>query len=141
MRLPDRRYSIICIGDSMRTPHWVPWVYLGPAVAVMAVACLYPLLSALQLGFYDWSMGTPWSAARWVGYLSTTGVYGEAEGGWIDETAPRVPTTDRGRRRVQAEDSWLALHHDHGLPVHLFRLSGIYGPGRSALQTVLSGRA
>lgn len=81
------------------------------------------------------------SAARWVGYLSTTGVYGEAEGGWIDETAPRAPTTDRGRRRVQAEDSWLALHHDHGLPVHLFRLSGIYGPGRSALQTVLSGRA
>ena len=51
----------------MRTPHWVPWVYLGPAVAVMAVACLYPLLSALQLGFYDWSMGTPWSEAKWVG--------------------------------------------------------------------------
>lgn len=51
----------------MRTPSWVPWVYLGPAVAVMAVACLYPLLSALQLGFYDWSMGTPWGDAKWVG--------------------------------------------------------------------------
>ena len=51
----------------MRTPSWVPAVYLGPAVAVMAVACLYPLLSALQLGFYDWSMGTPWDQARWVG--------------------------------------------------------------------------
>ena len=51
----------------MRTPRWVPWVYLGPAVAVMAVACLVPLLSALQLGFYDWSMGTPWDQARWVG--------------------------------------------------------------------------
>ena len=51
----------------MRTPSWVPLVYLGPAVAVMAVACLYPLLSALQLGFYDWSMGTPWEQARWVG--------------------------------------------------------------------------
>jgi multiple sugar transport system permease protein len=51
----------------MRTPSWVPWVYLGPAVAVMAVACLYPLLSALQLGFYDWSMGTPWGEAKWVG--------------------------------------------------------------------------
>ena len=51
----------------MRTPSWVPWVYLGPAVAVMAVACLYPLLSALQLGFYDWSMGTPWLDAKWVG--------------------------------------------------------------------------
>lgn len=51
----------------MRTPSWVPLVYLGPAVAVMAVACLYPLLSALQLGFYDWSMGTPWGEAKWVG--------------------------------------------------------------------------
>lgn len=51
----------------MRTPRWVPWVYAGPAVVVMAVACLYPLLSALQLGFYDWSMGTPWSEAKWVG--------------------------------------------------------------------------
>ncbi|MEY2954112.1 MAG: hypothetical protein RLZZ401_2199 [Pseudomonadota bacterium] len=51
----------------MRTPSWVPLVYLGPAVVVMAVACLYPLLSALQLGFYDWSMGTPWGEAKWVG--------------------------------------------------------------------------
>lgn len=81
------------------------------------------------------------SPARWVGYLSTTGVYGEAEGGWVDETAPLSPTTDRGRRRVQAEAGWLALYRDHGVPVHLFRLSGIYGPGRSALTTVLSGRA
>ncbi len=51
----------------MRTPRWVPWLYLGPAAVVMAVACLYPLLSALQLGFYDWSMGTPWGEAKWVG--------------------------------------------------------------------------
>ncbi len=51
----------------MRPPAWVPWVYLGPAAAVMAVACLYPLLAALQLGFYDWSMGTPWAEAKWVG--------------------------------------------------------------------------
>ena len=51
----------------MRTPSWVPAVYLGPAVAVMAVACLFPLVEALQLGFYEWSMGTPWAEARWVG--------------------------------------------------------------------------
>ncbi len=81
------------------------------------------------------------SAARWIGYLSTTGVYGEANGDWIDETAPLAPTTERGRRRVQAEAAWLKLYEDHGLPVHLFRLSGIYGPGRSALETVLAGRA
>jgi multiple sugar transport system permease protein len=51
----------------MRRPSWVPLLYVGPAAAVMAVACLLPLLSALQLGFYDWSMGTPWADARWVG--------------------------------------------------------------------------
>lgn len=51
----------------MRTPSWVPALYLGPAVLIMAAACLYPVLSAIQLGLYDWSMGTPWSEARWVG--------------------------------------------------------------------------
>ncbi len=54
----------------MRTPGWVPALYVGPAVIVMAVACLYPVLSAFQLGFYDWDMGTPWSSARWVGWDS-----------------------------------------------------------------------
>lgn len=51
----------------MRTPSWVPALYLGPAVVIMAAACLYPVFSAIQLGLYDWSMGTPWSDARWVG--------------------------------------------------------------------------
>jgi multiple sugar transport system permease protein len=51
----------------MKSSKWIPWIYLGPAVIVMAIACLYPLLSALQLGFYDWSMGTPWVEAKWVG--------------------------------------------------------------------------
>ena len=52
----------------MRTPRWVALLYVGPAVAVMAAACLYPVLSAFQLAGYDWSMGTPWSSARWVGW-------------------------------------------------------------------------
>jgi multiple sugar transport system permease protein len=46
----------------------LPWVFIGPAVLVMAAACLYPVLSALHLGFYDWSMGTPWSEAKWQGF-------------------------------------------------------------------------
>ncbi len=52
----------------MRTPSWVPALYLGPAVIVMAAACLYPVLSAFQLAGFDWSMGTPWESARWVGW-------------------------------------------------------------------------
>ncbi len=51
----------------MRTPRWVPLFYIGPAVLVMAVACLYPVLAAFQLSAYDWSMGTPWESAQWEG--------------------------------------------------------------------------
>ncbi len=52
----------------MRTPRWAPALFVGPAVLVMAAACLYPVLSAFQLAGYNWSMGTPWSSARWVGW-------------------------------------------------------------------------
>jgi multiple sugar transport system permease protein len=51
----------------MSNSRWLPWAYIGPAALVMAAACLYPVLSAFQLSGYDWSMGTPWSSARWVG--------------------------------------------------------------------------
>ena len=78
---------------------------------------------------------------RWLGYLSTTGVYGDRGGGWVDESDARLPSGVRGRRRVAAEDGWLALHRDRGLPVHVFRLAGIYGPGRNALATVRAGTA
>lgn len=78
---------------------------------------------------------------RWVGYLSTTGVYGDRGGAWVDETDALAPSGERGRRRVAAEAQWLLLHRAHGLPVHIFRLAGIYGPGRSALDTVREGRA
>jgi multiple sugar transport system permease protein len=54
--------------ELMRTPRWAPALFVGPAVLVMAAACLYPVLSAFQLAGYDWSMGTPWSSARWVGW-------------------------------------------------------------------------
>jgi multiple sugar transport system permease protein len=57
---------------------WLPWVYIGPAVLVMVVACLYPVVSAFKLGFYDWSLGTPWSSARWVGLSNFVAVLGNA---------------------------------------------------------------
>jgi len=78
---------------------------------------------------------------KWVGYLSTTGVYGDRGGDWVDEDSPLEPSTARGQRRLDAEKSWLRLHNDFGLPVHLFRLAGIYGPGRNQLLTVLNGSA
>lgn len=77
------------------------------------------------------------SRLQWIGYLSTTGVYGDRDGGWVDETSALTPTGERGRRRLAAETAWLGLSQ----PAHLFRLAGIYGPGRSALDTVRSGKA
>lgn len=78
---------------------------------------------------------------RWVGYLSTTGVYGDRGGDWVDEGSALTPATARGRARVAAEAGWLALWRDHGLPVHLFRLAGIYGPGRGPFEKVRDGTA
>lgn len=77
----------------------------------------------------------------WAGYLSSTGVYGDTGGAPVDETAAVNPTSERGRRRAEAEDGWLDLRRAAGVPVHVFRLSGIYGPGRSALDTVRAGQA
>jgi nucleoside-diphosphate-sugar epimerase len=77
----------------------------------------------------------------WSGYLSTTGVYGDRGGGWVDETAPLRPSGERGQRRCAAETAWLDLWRRDGVPVHLFRLAAIYGPGRSALDQVRAGTA
>lgn len=81
----------------------------------------------------------------WLGYLSTTGVYGDRSGdrsgGWVDETSARRPGSARSRRRAAAEDAWLALWRDRGVPVHLFRLAGIYGLGRSAIDQLRAGTA
>jgi len=81
------------------------------------------------------------SGLAWVGYLSTTGVYGDRAGGWVDEESQLEPTGERGRRRVAAEAAWLDLWRRAGQPVHVFRLAGIYGPGRSALDALRDGRA
>jgi len=78
---------------------------------------------------------------EWVGYLSTTGAYGDRDGGWVDETSEARPTTKRGSRRWKAEQKWLSLFKKHKIPVHIFRLAGIYGPGRSALDSIRAGVA
>ena len=78
-------------------------------------------------------------ALRWVGYLSSTGVYGDRGGAWVDEASNPTPTGERGQRRVAAEQAWVAARPDAA--VDLFRLAGIYGPGRSVLDEVRAGRA
>jgi len=76
---------------------------------------------------------------RWAGYLSTTGVYGDRGGGWVDEDTPVAPTVARAQRRVAAEQAWVATLPDRA--VDLFRVAGIYGPGRSAFDDLRRGQA
>lgn len=77
----------------------------------------------------------------WLGYLSTTGVYGDHEGAWIDEDSPAGPLGARGQRRVDAENAWGALAARYEMPMHYFRLAGIYGPGRNQLASLKNGTA
>lgn len=78
---------------------------------------------------------------QWLGYLSATSVYGNRDGGWISEKTRPNPTSKRGDRRFKAEKSWLDLWEKAALPVHIFRLAGIYGPERSVLDTLRAGFA
>ena len=72
---------------------------------------------------------------KWVGYLSTTGVYGDTKGGWVDENTSPNPQQDRSKRRFSCEREWIETN----LPVQILRLPGIYGPGRSAFESLLTG--
>lgn len=78
---------------------------------------------------------------RWLGYLSTIGVYGNRDGGWVTEEDETDPVSPRNGRRVEAEADWLAFGVETGIPVMLFRIAGIYGPGRNALASVANGTA
>ena len=75
---------------------------------------------------------------EWVGYLSTTGVYGDHNGDWVDEATPLTPATKRGIARVEAEAAWAAIPN---IQLHIFRLAGIYGPGRGPFAKVRAGTA
>lgn len=92
-----------------------------------------PVLNALQK-----EIATVAPHLTWAGYLSTTGVYGDHQGDWVDESTPLTPATKRGQARVEAEARWQAIE---GLPLHIFRLAGIYGPGRGPFAKVRKGTA
>lgn len=78
-------------------------------------------------------------ALRWIGYLSTIGVYGDRQGAWVDETDAAAPTSERSRERAEAERAWLAAAERHEQVLTIFRLAGIYGPGRNTLERLLAG--
>ena len=78
---------------------------------------------------------------RWIGYLSTVGVYGDFGGAWVDEDTPPKPGSERTVRRLAAETAWRDFGANHDRAVRIFRLAGIYGPGRSAIDDLFAGTA
>jgi nucleoside-diphosphate-sugar epimerase len=77
---------------------------------------------------------------KWVGYLSTVGVYGDRGGDWVDEATPPRPVSERGKRRAAAEAAWREVAAERGLPLALCRIAGIYGPGRNAFVHLSEGK-
>jgi len=78
---------------------------------------------------------------RWIGYLSTVGVYGDYGGAWVSERLTPHPRPGRSTRRLQAEAAWSALADNRGVPLAILRIAGIYGPGRNALKSLADGKA
>lgn len=123
-------------------PGCVPFDQAGPALAgathVLVTAAPDRGTGDPVLARYAAAVGAA-PMLRWVGYLSSTAVYGDRGGGWVDEDTPAAPSQDRGRRRLAAEQAWSRF--GDRVAVDLFRLAGIYGPGRSAFDDLRAGRA
>ncbi|SLN23518.1 SDR family oxidoreductase [Oceanibacterium hippocampi] len=134
--LRDRGIAASCFGPGIAPPPLADLAgYSHLLLSIPPVAEGDPVLDA----YGDSLAGLP--DVSWVGYLSTTGVYGDTGGAWVDETAPCDPGPGRSLRRLEAETAWRDFHRRLGLPVHVFRLAGIYGPGRNQLESLRNGTA
>lgn len=129
----------------IRTSGVEPVLWEGPALSEALADATHVLASAAPgpegdpaLALLSDDLAQAASRLQWVGYLSTTGVYGDHKGGWVDEETALTPATARGQARVAAEQGWAAIP---GLPLHIFRLAGIYGPGRGPFAKVRAGTA
>jgi len=132
--------------DSARPPEGVAVVAFAHAAAAIRAATHLVVTAAPDDG------GDPVLAAhraaiaaapalRWIGYLSTTGVYGDRGGAEVEEATPPAPGQPRSLRRLEAEDAWRAAAAARGAALDIFRVGGIYGPGRSALDEIRAGVA
>lgn len=80
------------------------------------------------------------SQYKWLGYLSSTGVYGDHQGAWVDESSASISLGQQAKLRLEAEKSWVSLAQNEQLPLHIFRIAGIYGPQRNALTRIARGK-
>ena len=136
-RTPDKRAAMEAAG--------VQALSLGPQIAPVMARATHLLISAPPGEGGDPVLnairGMPAPNLVWIGYLSTTGVYGDHGGAWVTEESELRPQSARSRRRVEAEQAWEAWGRARGATVQIFRLAGIYGPGRSQLDSLREGTA
>lgn len=111
-------------------------------LATHLLICIPPTsnLSDIVLVKYSELIKKKAPSLKWLGYLSSTGVYGNHEGNWVNEESDCTPHTPSGIARLKAEQAWFALAKQHELPLHVFRLSGIYGTGRNVLERLIQGK-
>ena len=134
-RIEQQGFSGVLFSEALSDPHRLQKpVYL--LLSAPPTGGADPVLQA-----YHAELAAQSSVITWVGYLSTTGVYGDHQGNWVDEATPTSPRSERARRRVEAEDAWMSWGRQHGVPVSVFRLAGIYGPNRNQLETLRDGTA
>jgi nucleoside-diphosphate-sugar epimerase len=138
-------------GAPLRDDGIVPFVFVGERISdeiVRELETTTHLLISISPGETDPVLEAARAiitqhmpALRWISYLSTVGVYGDHDGGWVNEDTPCNPLSRRSRERLDAENAWIGLGHERGVPVAVLRLSGIYGPGRNALVNLERGTA
>ena len=134
--------------DALRAQGVTPLVWPGEDVSAALAQATHILISPAPdengdpvLNGLREQIATQSDHICWVGYLSTTGVYGDHQGGWVDETTPLNPATRRGQLRVHAEAEWQTFATKTSLTLQIFRLAGIYGPGRGPFEKVRNGTA
>ena len=130
--------------EAMRARGVEPLLWPGTPLPLARATHLLTSVAPLQDDPVVTAHGDQIAAARhldWVGYLSTIGVYGDHQGGWVDEETPANARSDRAIARLRAETAWQRLCDAAGLRLHVFRLAGIYGPGRGPFQKLREGRA
>lgn len=112
------------------------------SLATHLLICIPPIsgLGDIVLSKYGRLIKKQAPYMKWIGYLSSTGVYGDHKGHWVSEESDCFPHTPTGIARFEVEQAWFSFAKEHQLPLHIFRLSGIYGPGRNILCRLMQGK-
>ncbi|KTD68373.1 MULTISPECIES: SDR family oxidoreductase [Legionella] len=114
--------------------------YLSQSTHILISVPPIPGIGDLILSNYSDLIKQYAAHIEWIGYLSSTGVYGNYQGNWVDESSICRPQSSSGILRLEAENAWLSYARYNKLPLHIFRLAGIYGPERNPLERIQSGK-